>query len=115
MRTLLKIMAWTTLYIAGKPNFKDDVLDNLEKSGISFLPGSSDDKDIFLVWIDETLPLRELKKAIGSKTVFKYRLQFFTSLAKKQEELNKAPLTAREKAMILEMKTWEGNKYRHSA
>jgi hypothetical protein len=108
-------MTWTTLYITGKPDFKDDVLDNLDKSGLSFLPGSSDDKNIFLIWVDETLPLRELKKAIGSKVVFKYRLQFFTSLAKHQEVLNKAPLTPREQAMILEMKAWEGSKYRHSA
>jgi hypothetical protein len=108
-------MAWITLYITGKPNFEDAVLDNLEKSEISFLPGSNGDNNNFLIWVDETLPLRQLKEAIGSKTVFKYRLQFFTSLSKHQGEVIKAPLTPREQAMILEMKAWEGRKYRHSA
>jgi hypothetical protein len=107
-------MAWTTLYITGKPDFKEEVLQNLESSKISFLPGSDADENLFLVWVDENLPLRDLKKAIGSKTVFKYRLQFFTSLTQHQAEVNKESLTPREEAMIREMNDWEG-KYRHSA
>lgn len=107
-------MAWTTLYITGKPDFKEEVLQNLESSEISFLPGSDADENLFLVWVDENLPLRDLKKAIGSKTVFKYRLQFFTTLTQRQAEVNKEALTPREAAMIREMNDWEG-KYRHSA
>lgn len=107
-------MAWTTLYITGKPDFKEEVLQNLESSDISFLPGSDADENLFLVWVDENLPLRDFKKAIGSKTVFKYRLQFFTSLTQHQAEVNKETLTPREEAMIREMNDWEV-KYRHSA
>ena len=107
-------MAWTTLYITGKPDFKEEVLQNLESSDISFLPGSDADENLFLVWVDENLPLRDFKKAIGSKTVFKYRLQFFTTLTQHQTEVNKETLTPREEAMIREMNDWEV-KYRHSA
>jgi hypothetical protein len=107
-------MAWITLYITGKPDFKEEVQHQLERSDISFLPGTDSDENLFLVWVDETLPLRDLKKAIGSKIVFKYRLQFFTSLTQHKSEHKKESLTPREKAMIREMKAWEGN-YLHSA
>jgi hypothetical protein len=107
-------MAWTTLYITGKPDFKEEVLHNLESSKISFLPGSDPDENLFLIWVDETLPLRDLKKAIGSKTVFKYRLQFFTSLTQPLTKATNETFTAREEDMIREMNDWEG-RYRHSA
>jgi len=109
-------MSWTTLYITGKPNFKEEILHNLDKSEISFLPGNTEgETDLVLLWVDESLPLRDLKKAIGSKTVFKYRLQFFTSLSQHQAQEKKDPLTPREQAMIREMADWEMRNYRHSA
>ncbi len=109
-------MSWTTLYITGKPDFKEEILHNLDKSEISFLPGSTEgESDLVLLWVDENLPLRDLKKAIGSKTVFKYRLQFFTSLTQRQAQEKKEPLTPREQAMIREMADWETRNYRHSA
>lgn len=107
-------MAWTTLYITGKPDFKEEVLHHLESSEISFLPGSDADENILLLWVDDALPIRNLKKAIGSKTVFKYRLQFFTCLTQHNAASKKETLTPREKAMIREMNDWEG-KYLHSA
>lgn len=109
-------MSWTTLYITGKPNFKEDILHNLDKSEISFLHGSTEgENDLVLLWVDENLPLRDLKKAIGSKIVFKYRLHFFTSLSQRQAQEKKEPLTPREQAMIREMADWETRNYRHSA
>jgi len=109
-------MSWTTLYITGKPAFREEVLRNLEDSKLSFLPGSTEgEKDLILLWVDENLPLRDLKKAIGSKTVFKYRLQFYSSLTQLQAEDKKDTLTPREQAMIREMTDWESKKYRYSA
>ncbi len=110
-------MSWITLYITGKSGFNEEVLSNLENSSISFLPGSTEgEKELVLLWVDEKLPLRDIKKAIGSKAVFKYRLQFFTSLSQRQaHEKKRETFTPREQAMIREMTDWETRKYRHSA
>ncbi|MBX2966743.1 MAG: hypothetical protein KF845_11385 [Cyclobacteriaceae bacterium] len=80
-------MEWTTVYIAGKPGFKDEVLNNLLKSNFPFMPGSPESDSLYLLWMDDRHSLRELKKAIGSKTVFKYRLNFYPSLEKYFESL----------------------------
>lgn len=111
-------MSWTTLYITGKSGFKEEVLENLEDSDIPFMPGSlGNEQEISLFWIDDQLPLRDLKKAIGSKLVFKYRLQFFNSLEELQQEQDKnTSLTPREEAMIREMHEWQNTQnYLHSA
>jgi hypothetical protein len=107
-------MAWSTLYITGKKDFQEEVLQNLRHSDVSYLPGTSGDADLLMFWVDEKAPLRDLKMAIGSKTVFKYRLQFFTDLDQHRADLKKEKLTPREEAMIREMSNWEA-RYRHSA
>ena len=112
-------MGWTTIYISGKEGFEEEVLKNLRHAGIDFMPGSigtSGGPGLF--WISETMPLRDFKKAIGSKTVFKYRLQFFSSLEEfeKSQGQRSERLSPREEAMIREMNAWqESRKYRHSA
>jgi hypothetical protein len=73
-------MGWVTVYIRGKSGFKSEVQDNLDSSGIRFMPGFANERGVALYWIDETDELRAFKKAIGSKTVFKYRLRFFTTI-----------------------------------
>jgi len=77
-------MGWTTIYIAGKSDFRGEVLKRLEGSHVNFMPGytgASSDMDTHdLYWLDEKIELRTFKEAIGSKLVWKYRLQFFTSL-----------------------------------
>ncbi len=112
-----KYMSWNTIYITGKPGFKEEVSKSLEDSD-SVMPGSTgNDHEISLYWIDESIPLRELKKEIGSKIVFKYRLQFFGSLEElhRQQE-NNSSLTPREEAMIREMNEWQNTQnYLHSA
>ena len=111
-------MSWNTLYITGKPGFKEEVLRSLENSDLSVMPGSTgNDLDVILFWIDDTLPLRSLKKEIGSKVVFKYRLQFFPTLEDwQQSQDKKSSLTPREEAMIHEMNHWQSNQsYLHSA
>lgn len=108
-------MSWTTLYITGKPGFKDAVLGSLEDSKVSFLPGSTEgDADLLLFWIDEKSPLRDFKKAIGSKIVFKYRLQFFYTMNQRPENKT-SKLTEREEALIRKMTAWEAGRFRHSA
>jgi len=110
-------MSWNTIYITGKSGFKEEVSKSLEDSD-SVMPGSTgNDHDVSLFWIDDTLPLRDLKKEIGSKIVFKYRLRFFSSLEELQRQQEKnTSLTPREEAMIREMNEWQTTqKYLHSA
>jgi hypothetical protein len=110
-------MSWNTLYITGKVGFKEKVLENLD-SDLPIMPGSTgNDQDIILLWVDENLPLRKLKKAIGSKIVFKYRLRFFPTLEELQSLQSKdTSLTDREEAMIRKMNEWQNTQdYLHSA
>lgn len=77
-------MGWTTVYITGKSDFREEVLKKLENSNVDFMPGntgSSSDMDTHdLYWLDERIDLRKFKEAIGSKLIWKYRLRFFSSL-----------------------------------
>ena len=79
-------MGWVTVYISGKPDFEQEVLHHLGRSGISFLPGSSDDSDLALYWMTDSSKLLDFKKAIGAKTIFKYRLHFYASVQLFHEE-----------------------------
>jgi len=111
-------MSWSTLYITGRPGFKEKVLESLEDSDLPFMPGSTgSEQDVVLLWADETLPLYDYKKAIGSKIIFKYRLQFFNTEEEWQQLQKKnAPLSPREEAMIREMNDWQNTQdYLHSA
>ncbi|HEY5746969.1 MAG TPA: hypothetical protein VIU12_12880 [Chryseolinea sp.] len=73
-------MEWNTVYLRGKSNFENEVRHNLEHNGFRFMPGFSHEKGLALYWIEDKQCLREFKKAIGSKTVFKYRLRFYNSI-----------------------------------
>ena len=104
-------MGWVTLYISGKSDFEQEVMHKLAQSGFAFLPGSSDESDLALYWVNDSTKLRDFKKAIGAKTVFKYRLQFFNSVEAYHAELDRGKntntFTSHEKAMIRKMKAWE--------
>lgn len=111
-------MNWVTIYIAGKAGFERAVNEQLEKSSLRFMPGTlGEDRGVSLFWLPEETSLRELKKAIGSKVVFKYRLKFSTSLEKiKSEQPEQDHLSVREEAMIREMTDWEkSQRFLHSA
>lgn len=114
-------MNWNTIYVTGNHGFEKDVLYNLEHSDIAFMPGSMGELDNFsLFWVDEKATLRDFKKGIGGKTIFKYRLRFYTSLEEANQEQNKSTtdeLTSQEEAMIREMNDWQGEqlRYKHSA
>jgi hypothetical protein len=114
-------MSWTTIYIKGNDDFESEVLRHLEKSGFSFLSGSDQvGQGISLYWINDTSQLRDFKKAISSKTIFKYRLRFFFDLEKAQEEKSgrSMRLTPKEEAMVKKMSEWQeayNRELRHSA
>src|SRR5688572_28614940 len=104
-------MGWITVYITGKIDFREEVLKKLENSNVNFMPGytgASSDMDTHdLYWLDEKVDLRKFKEAIGSKLIFKYRLNFFTSLeALIESQKNKkkeAELAAEDDATMLRM------------
>ena len=82
---MLKKMNWITVYITGKPDFRDEVRRKLRHSELAFMPGYSDSPGPIvhdLYWIEEHTDIRVLKKAIGSKLIWKYRLRFYSSLEK---------------------------------
>ena len=114
-------MNWNTIYITGKCGFEREVLHNLEHSDIGFMPGSmSELEDFSLFWINERTTLRDFKKAIGGKTVLKYRLRFYSSLEELnqvQEKSTSEQLTPQEESMIRQMNNWQEEKlrYKHTA
>ena len=78
-------MGWKEVYITGRSNFHSEVRKRLESSDIDFMPGymggTSDEHDPHdLYWVDHRTDLRSFKRAIGSKTIWKYRLRFFSTL-----------------------------------
>jgi hypothetical protein len=107
-------MGWVTLYITGKEDFREDVGEKLENSSLKLMPGytggaQAGNQYHDMYWVDETVKLRDLKEAIGSKLVWKYRLQFYTSLEAFVESQNptknNAEFTAEERALLAEIKS----------
>ena len=88
-------MNWTTLYITGKGDFRDDVFRKLESGDIDFMPGylePSAGRGFFdLYWVKENTDVKEIKKAIGSKIVWKYRLRFYTNLEEFTNAIERNP------------------------
>jgi len=104
-------MNWTTIYIAGKPGFRDEIKKKLDHVDLNFMPGnighSSQSSADDLYWLDSDIQLREFKEAIGGKLIWKYRLRFFAGLEEFldfQESQKKAGLTAEDLALIDEMR-----------
>jgi len=90
----------------------------MEHSDIVHMPGTVEgEPNIGLYWVDEKTTMRAFKEAIGSKTIFRYRLRFFTSLEKLNEFYDEKPtesLTPQEEAMIRTMGLEEA-RYKHTA
>jgi hypothetical protein len=56
-----------------------------------------------MYWVDEKIKLRVFKEAVGSKLIWKHRLNFFTSLEEfieSQNAKNSEVATAEEKALF---------------
>ena len=77
-------MNWTTIYITGRHGFQEEVRKKLEHSDLDFMPGYVDNTTATvthdLYWLNDQTELREMKEAVGSKLVWKYRLKFYASL-----------------------------------
>jgi hypothetical protein len=77
-------MNWTTIYITGRPGFQAEVRKKLEHSKLDFMRGYVDNTTApvthDLYWLNDQTELREMKEAVGSKLVWKYRLKFYASL-----------------------------------
>lgn len=86
-------MGWITVYVRGRSGAEADVIKNLEQAKFRYMRGSSTEKGFWLYWIDKPENLRAFKKAIGSKTVFKYRLKFFTNVEEFIESKHNKQLT----------------------
>lgn len=114
----MNYMGWIQIYIHGNKGCGPDILRQMEHSDLTFMPGTIEGEDnIGLYWVDEKTTIRAFKEAIGSKTIFKHRLRFFTSLEKLNEFYDEKPsesFTAQEEAMIRTM-SQEETRYKHSA
>jgi hypothetical protein len=103
-------MGWITVYIRGKSGCEVEVLKNLEHSGLLFMPGETNEKGLSLFWIDEKEDLRDFKKAIGSKTIFKYRIRFFTNVEEFVESKHNAhvdePFPQNRASAMQELNAW---------
>ena len=104
-------MGWITIYITGKADFREEVLRKLETSDVNFMPGytgATSDMDTHdLYWLDEKVDLRTFKSAIGSKLIWKYRLNFFTSLEafieSQKNKRNHYEFTPEENELLMKM------------
>jgi hypothetical protein len=100
-------MGWKTVYITGRPGFYDDTVKNLERSGIEFMAGyltrqSTDTYELF--WVPEEMSIGEFKRAIGARTVLRYRLHFYLALEEFVDQVGSAELTAEDKQKIARMR-----------
>jgi len=105
-------MNWTTIYITGRPEFQAEVRKKLEHSDLDFMPGYVDNSTATvthdLYWLSDQTELREMKEAVGSKLVWKYRLKFYASLEdflQSQDNTNKvAELTQEDLDLMAHMR-----------
>jgi hypothetical protein len=105
-------MNWTTIYITGEKDFQEEVRRKLEHSRLNLMPGYIDNSTTRvmhdLYWLDEKTDVRALKEAVGSKTIWKYRLRFYTTLETflqaQDAEKNSSDLTKEDLDMIASMR-----------
>lgn len=103
-------MSWTTVYISGKTDFRQEVKRKLEHSSFPHMPGFVENQPgqgpCDLYWLDGATSLRRFKETIGGKLIWKHRMRFYRSL----EEFTNSQLskdnafTRRENEMIREMR-----------
>ena len=103
-------MSWTTIYITGRSDFREEVRKKLEHSDQRYMPGFIESPgDVMmhdLYWLDGRTDLRTFKEGIGGKIIWKYRLRFFRTLEEfqqSQQAKTKNEFSAREREMIAEM------------
>lgn len=76
------------IFIKGITHYKKYIRKALSKSklveGIDYIEGYASN-EYALYWIKDTLTLKEFKRSIGAKYVWRHRIRFFES----EEEMNK--------------------------
>jgi len=100
-------MSWKTIYVIGRKDFAEDVVKNLERSGIEFMSGyhtrqDADSHELF--WVPETMALGDFKRAIGAKAVLRYRLKFASSLEELEGTRVSDELTPEEQSRVERMR-----------
>jgi hypothetical protein len=107
-------MSWTTIYITGKTDFREEVRKKLEHSNQRYMPGfiesSSTGETHDLYWMDGRTTLDSFKHAIGAKLIWKHRMRFFPSLESflaSQQTRREVGFSAREQEMIAQMQDSE--------
>jgi|DewCreStandDraft_4_1066084.scaffolds.fasta_scaffold64958_2 hypothetical protein len=75
---------WIPVFITGSEGFAQKLVEALSMSGLPFMPGYFHDSSArtahTLIWVDEHTSLDEYKRAIGARTIWKYRIRFFRTL-----------------------------------
>ena len=103
----MDFMSWKTIYITGRKGFCEDVVRQLERSSIEFMPGyntGEEQESYGMFWVPEVLPMSEVKRAIGAKTVLRYRLHFHTALEEFMNDGKSLEFTKEEKEKIEKMR-----------
>ncbi len=107
---LLGNMSWTTIYIVGKSDFREEVRKRLEHSNQRYMPGFIDGDSTALpadlYWLDGRIGLRDFKEAIGGKLIWKHRLRFYATLEEylvSRQTKAESQLSEREREMIAQM------------
>ena len=92
-----------TIYITGIKKYQISVIKGLEKSnlkkGKDFIQGLNGE-DFALVWIREDLNLKEFKRAIGTKFVWKHRLRFYNTIDETKPTIINDELGSIEKLLL---------------
>jgi hypothetical protein len=70
-------IVWAIVYIRGREGFQEEVLPKLRDN---YLSANSETDNLMMVWLPDADKLRSLKLAVGTGTILKFRLHFFTSL-----------------------------------
>lgn len=97
---------WEMMYISGRPGFYPALLRHLQTSHFPFLPGSAEGNAVAAIWINQDSSVKDLKYAIGSKLIFKYRLRFYANhaeLSGLRDQNDVKSFTRQEREMIREM------------
>ncbi len=111
-------MSWTTIYITGKTDFREEVKKKLEHSDQRYMPGfienSLGETTHDLYWLDGRTDLRAFKEAIGGKLIWKHRLRFFDNLEAfllSQQAKTENEFSEREREMIAGMENIRSTSY----
>ena len=70
-------MDWKSIYTAGKPGFSHEVFRGFKNLETDFMTGSFIEGVTYHYWIPQTFNLDDLKREIGAKQIFKFRIRFF--------------------------------------